>query len=48
MSRYVAGCMTGTSMDSFDISIVENDGYGLDMKVGVIQNCSIPLENLEE
>ncbi|MBF0196177.1 MAG: anhydro-N-acetylmuramic acid kinase [Planctomycetes bacterium] len=40
--------MTGTSMDGLDISVVELEGYGLDLKVKDSRNQSFPLGKLSE
>ena len=44
--RFVAGCMTGTSIDGLDIALVEIDGHGLDIRCTVKQCISRPLGDL--
>ncbi|MCF7809548.1 anhydro-N-acetylmuramic acid kinase [bacterium] len=46
--RYVAGCMTGTSIDGIDAALIEIRGHGVDMKVNVINCLSNPLGKLCE
>jgi anhydro-N-acetylmuramic acid kinase len=41
--RLVAGCMTGTSIDSLDAALVEIEGAGLDMRARFLRGLSLPL-----
>jgi 1,6-anhydro-N-acetylmuramate kinase len=42
-TRYVAGCMTGTSLDGLDAALVAINGEGLEMRVEVVKDTSRPL-----
>ena len=41
--RLVAGCMTGTSIDSLDAALVEITGRGLEMKARFVRGVARPL-----
>jgi 1,6-anhydro-N-acetylmuramate kinase len=43
MNRLIAGCMTGTSLDSLDVALVEISGLGLSMKPRLVRAVSHPL-----
>jgi 1,6-anhydro-N-acetylmuramate kinase len=45
-TRYVAGCMTGTSLDGLDAALVAIDGNGLTMRSEVVRETSRPLGEL--
>ncbi len=47
-TRYVAGCMTGTSLDGLDAALVAIDGNGLTMRIEVVRETSRPLGELAE
>jgi anhydro-N-acetylmuramic acid kinase len=42
-TRLIAGCMTGTSIDSLDAALVEIAGLGLSMTAGFVRGLSRPL-----
>lgn len=44
--RAAAGCMTGTSLDSIDVALVEIRGRALDMEVRFIRGFTRPLADL--
>jgi 1,6-anhydro-N-acetylmuramate kinase len=46
--RYVAGCMTGTSIDGIDAALIEIKGNGLEMKTKVVKCLSDSLGGLSE
>jgi anhydro-N-acetylmuramic acid kinase len=46
MNRLVAGCMSGTSLDAIDASLVRIDGEGLAMRVTPLRSASYPLGSL--
>ena len=41
--RKVVGCMTGTSLDAIDVAALTVDGHGLDMRVQVETQATLPL-----
>jgi len=43
--RFVIGCMTGTSIDGLDASMIRIDGCGLDMRISVVDSQSFELPN---
>ncbi|MDX2114890.1 MAG: anhydro-N-acetylmuramic acid kinase [Planctomycetota bacterium] len=45
-TRMIVGCMTGTSIDALDASLVEVLGSGLSMRARVIDSASFPLGSL--
>jgi 1,6-anhydro-N-acetylmuramate kinase len=45
-TRYVAGCMTGTSLDGLDAVLVAIDGSGLTMRIELVRETSRPLGDL--
>ncbi len=47
-SRYVLGCMTGTSLDGLDVALIRVDGVGLDMSTEYLGLVSRPLGELAE
>jgi 1,6-anhydro-N-acetylmuramate kinase len=47
-TRLAAGCMTGTSIDGIDASLVAIDGQGLEMKASVVRTQSGSLEPVRE
>src|SRR5690349_11659226 len=44
--RRVVGCMTGTSIDALDASLVEIDGHGLAMRAKPVRNLTRDLGDL--
>ncbi len=46
--RYVAGCMTGTSLDALDVALVRIEGRELAMKASLVRSHTIPLGDLAE
>lgn len=46
--RLIAGCMTGTSLDGLDVSLVEIGGRGLTIKASIVRSLSLPLGELTE
>jgi len=44
-TRFIIGCMTGTSIDGLDASMVRLDGTGLDMRISVLDSQSFDLPN---
>ena len=46
--RYIAGCMTGTSLDALDVALVGVTGTGLSMRATLIGQHSRPLGELRE
>ncbi len=48
MTRLIAGCMTGTSLDGLDASLVEVSGHGLTMTAGLIGTVSRGLAGLAD
>ncbi len=46
MTRLVAGCMTGTSIDSLDAAVVRVEGAGLAMQAKFVRGTSRPLGDL--
>lgn len=47
-TRFIAGCMTGTSLDGLDIAVVQIGGHGLQMNVTLIEQASFPLGGLAD
>ena len=47
-TRFVAGCMTGTSLDGLDAVLVAIDGSGMTMRTELVRETSRPLEGLSE
>src|ERR1051326_2708377 len=45
-TRLVAGCMTGTSIDSVDAALVRVEGKGLEMRAELVRGASRPLGEL--
>jgi anhydro-N-acetylmuramic acid kinase len=41
--RKVVGCMTGTSLDAIDVAALTVDGHGLDMRVQIETQATLPL-----
>ncbi len=48
VTRYILGCMTGTSLDGLDVAMVRVDGVGLDMTARYVGMVSRSLGDLEE
>jgi 1,6-anhydro-N-acetylmuramate kinase len=46
-TRYIAGAMTGTSIDALDVALVRIDGSGLDMRASFIAGHAVPLDDLK-
>ena len=47
-TRYVAGCMTGTSIDALDGALVAIDGTGMEMRLELLGQVTWPLGALAE
>ena len=45
-TRWVAGCMTGTSLDGLDVTLAYIRGKGLDLEARSVGTVSQPLGNL--
>lgn len=48
LTRLIAGCMTGTSLDAIDAALVEINGTGLDMRARFIGMVSLDLGDLRQ
>ncbi len=48
MTRYILGCMTGTSLDGLDVALVRVDGVGLDMTAEYLGMTSRSLGELAD
>ncbi len=47
-TRYIIGCMTGTSLDGLDAALVRIDGQGLAMKATLIDIVSVDFLNIDQ
>ncbi len=45
-TRKIVGCMTGTSLDAIDVAVLRVDGHGMDLRVQIEAQATLPLGNL--